>query len=166
MSCCTGRGTPTTPTPSANASRNADSRAGPAGETAPGISRIDLVVPDMHCPACMTRIERGLRGHEAVTAARVNMTTRRVAIEWHDDRATVGDFVDLLRGLGYAAHPFAADTGALEHDARRARELLVALGVAGAYANAKEEIAKSLAGVAIAVAGAAAQCGGHWPGLG
>lgn len=130
MSCCTGRGA-TPPPAAASGPRELDPFAARAREIAPGISRIEFVVPDIHCPACITRIERTLAAHAAVTTARVNMTTRRVAIEWHHAGAGAGEFVELLAGLGYAAHPFAADAGALDHDAERGRELLIALAVAG-----------------------------------
>ena len=50
-----------------------------AGE---GLQHIDLAVEGVHCAGCMAKIERGLSAIPDVTLARVNLTDRRVALEW------------------------------------------------------------------------------------
>src|ERR1700727_1465236 len=47
-----------------------------------GLSRIDLAVEGVSCAGCMSKIERGLSAIPDVTLARVNLTDRRVALEW------------------------------------------------------------------------------------
>jgi Cu2+-exporting ATPase len=102
-----------------------------AREVSPGISRIELVAPDMHCAGCISRIERALNGHPAVTMARVNMSTKRVTVEWSNDLASAGAFVELLAGLGYKVHPFAAAGDTIDRDKAYGRRLLLCLAVAG-----------------------------------
>ena len=47
-----------------------------------GLSHIDLAVEGVSCAGCMSKIERGLAALPDVTLARVNLTDRRVALEW------------------------------------------------------------------------------------
>ena len=47
-----------------------------------GVARIDLAVDGITCAACMAVIEGGLAALPDVTRARVNLTNRRVAVEW------------------------------------------------------------------------------------
>ena len=57
-----------------------------------GLSHIDLAVEGVSCAGCMSKIERGLSSIPDVTLARVNLTDRRVALEWRQgalDPATV-----------------------------------------------------------------------------
>jgi len=48
----------------------------------PGIAHIDLAVEGVNCAGCMAKIERGLSAIPEVTRARVNLTDRRLALEW------------------------------------------------------------------------------------
>ncbi len=41
-----------------------------------------LSVPDMHCGGCIKNIENALGALNVVTSARVNLTEKRVNIEW------------------------------------------------------------------------------------
>ena len=43
---------------------------------------LDLAVEGVSCAGCMSKIERGLSALPDVTLARVNLTDRRVALEW------------------------------------------------------------------------------------
>ena len=58
-----------------------------SGMRAPGRSHIDLAVEGVSCAGCMSKIERGLSAIPDVTLARVNLTDRRVALEWREERA-------------------------------------------------------------------------------
>jgi Cu2+-exporting ATPase len=94
-----------------------------------GLARMDLAVDGITCAACMFAIEGGLSAVPNVTRARVNLTNRRVAVEWKDGALDPASVVDRLAELGYKAHPF--DPGRAETDeAREARLLLRCLGVA------------------------------------
>ena len=71
-----------------------------------GLSHIDLAVEGVNCAGCMSKIERGLSALPEVTLARVNLTDRRVALEWKAGALDPARFVDRLAELGYKAYPF------------------------------------------------------------
>jgi P-type Cu2+ transporter len=94
-----------------------------------GLSHIDLAVEGVSCVGCMSKIERGLSAIPDVTLARVNLTDRRVALEWKQGALDPAGFIDRLAELGYKAYPFeTARAEAVEAD--NSRFLLRCLGVA------------------------------------
>src|SRR3954470_5569917 len=97
-----------------------------AGE---GLQHIDLAVEGVHCAGCMAKIERGLSSIPDVTLARVNLTDRRVALEWKGGALDPSRFVDRLAELGYRAYPFET-VRAEAVEAENSRFLLRCLGVA------------------------------------
>jgi Cu2+-exporting ATPase len=94
-----------------------------------GLSHIDLAVEGVSCAGCMSKIERGLSAIPDVTLARVNLTDRRVALEWRQGALDPARFIDRLAELGYKAHPFETES-AEAAEAERSRFLLRCLGVA------------------------------------
>src|ERR1700761_1838130 len=97
-----------------------------AGE---GLVHLDLAVDGINCAGCMAKIERNLSTIPDVTLARVNLTDRRLALEWKPGGLDPALFVDRLAELGYKAYPF-EPAGAETREAERARALLRRLGVA------------------------------------
>ncbi|ALK10638.1 heavy metal translocating P-type ATPase [Blastochloris viridis] len=95
-----------------------------------GVSRMDLAVEGITCAACMIEIEGGLSALPSVTRARVNLTNRRVAVEWKDGEVDPARLIDRLSELGYRAHPFDPAQAEAE-EAREARWLLTCTAVAG-----------------------------------
>lgn len=94
-----------------------------------GLSHIDLAVEGVSCAGCMSKIERGLSALPDVTLARVNLTDRRVALEWKEGALDPARFIDRLAELGYKAYPFEpVRAEALETE--QASFLLRCLGVA------------------------------------
>src|SRR5712671_4026978 len=94
-----------------------------------GLSHIDLAVEGVSCAGCMSKIERGLSAIPDVTLARVNLTDRRVALEWREGALDPARFIDRLAELGYKAYPFEpVRAEALETE--QAGFLLRCLGVA------------------------------------
>jgi P-type Cu2+ transporter len=94
-----------------------------------GLQQIDLAVEGVNCAGCMSKIERGLSAMPDVTLARMNLTDRRVALEWKEGTLDPANFIDRLAELGYRAYPFrAADAETAE--AEQSRFLLRCLGVA------------------------------------
>src|SRR3569832_422026 len=71
-----------------------------------GLSHIDLAVEGGSCAGCMSKIVRGLSALPDVTLARVNLTDRRVALEWKQGALDPARFIDRLAELGYKAYPF------------------------------------------------------------
>ncbi len=99
-------------------------------EVEPGRARLEALVPGVHCAHCITRIEDALRAFPAVVTARVNLSTRRVVVEWLTGKAAPEDLVAAIASLGYEVRPWLPSA---EADAQRAegRALLTALAVAG-----------------------------------
>src|SRR5215813_7386237 len=96
-----------------------------AGE---GLQHIDLAVEGVHCAGCMAKIERGLSAIPDVTLARVNLTDRRVALEWKEGALDPARFIDRLAELGYRAYPF-EKASAETAEAEQSRFLLCCLAV-------------------------------------
>ena len=68
-----------------------------------GMRQTDLSVPAVHCGGCIQTIEKALNALEGVESARVNLSTKRVAIRWPDG-GTLPPMVETLVGLGYEPH--------------------------------------------------------------
>jgi Cu2+-exporting ATPase len=94
-----------------------------------GLSHMDLAVEGVSCAGCMSKIERGLSAIPDVTLARVNLTDRRVALEWKQGTLNPSRFIDRLAELGYKAYPFET-VRAEAVEAENSRFLLRCLGVA------------------------------------
>jgi Cu2+-exporting ATPase len=95
-----------------------------------GIRQTDLSVPSIHCGACIRNIETALAALPGVEAARVNLSTKRATIRWHDGAPP--PFIETLRRAGYDAHVY--DAGAEVKDTAFS-ELIRALAVAGFAAS-------------------------------
>lgn len=91
-----------------------------------GVFQIELSVPSARCGACIAAIEDGLCQLDGVLAARVNLTARRVVVQWRGDR--VPRMIDALKAIGYEAWP--AETDEAAGDPEMAR-LLRTTAVAG-----------------------------------
>ncbi|SFC89957.1 heavy metal translocating P-type ATPase [Devosia psychrophila] len=65
-----------------------------------GMRQTDLSVPDIHCGGCVQTIEKALGALRNVDSARVNLSTKRVAIRWLGDGAPPA-MVETLLDLGY-----------------------------------------------------------------
>jgi Cu2+-exporting ATPase len=94
-----------------------------------GMAHIDLAVEGVSCAGCMSKIERGLSAIPDVTLARVNLTDRRVALEWKEGALDPTRFIDRLAELGYKAYPFET-VSAEAAEVENSRFLLRCLGVA------------------------------------
>jgi Cu2+-exporting ATPase len=94
-----------------------------------GLNHIDLAVEGVNCAGCMSKIERGLSAIPDVTLARVNLTDRRVALEWKQGTLDPARFIDRLAELGYKAYPF-EKASAEATEVEQSGFLLRCLGVA------------------------------------
>jgi len=110
----------------------------------PGEAALYLLVEGLHCAACVWLIERLLTMQPGVTHARVNMTTRRLALRWmpeagadgtEEDSAAPEDrgarrILDPVLAVGYRLVPY--DPAALGRDTDRTEKaLLRAMAVTG-----------------------------------
>jgi Cu2+-exporting ATPase len=67
-----------------------------------GLRQSDFSVPSVHCGACVRSIETALAGLDGVESARVNLSTKRLAVRWRDGAAPPA-IVPTLTALGYPA---------------------------------------------------------------
>ncbi|MBM6583405.1 cadmium-translocating P-type ATPase [Microvirga sp. BT689] len=93
-----------------------------------GSRQTDLSVPGVRCAACIAAVERTLARLPGVERARVNLSTRRVAVAWRTADGTPPDMIGTLRGIGYEAHLFAPEQAGKDPELAR---LVRALAVAG-----------------------------------
>ncbi|MDP6704705.1 MAG: heavy metal translocating P-type ATPase [Alphaproteobacteria bacterium] len=95
-----------------------------------GTAEINLAVENMHCAACMARIEGAYRDAPGVVQARANLTNRRLRLAFDPARASAADLVGRLDALGYRAVTFEPTVTAAQNRAEE-RRLLTALAIAG-----------------------------------
>ncbi len=87
-------------------------------------------VPDMHCIACVRKIERSLSKLAFVSNARANLSTRRVRVTWQADNGQATRIAGTLAGQGFDHALLQA--GVLgDSDDATFKHLLLCLGVAG-----------------------------------
>ncbi len=91
---------------------------------------LDLLVEGIHCAACVWLIERSLSRSAGIVKAEVNLTARRLHIEWDNREIALSQIMQTLANIGYAAVPYEVDAaeGAM---ARRNRGLLYRMAFAG-----------------------------------
>lgn len=97
-----------------------------SGET----TELCLIVADMHCAGCMSKIEKGLGKLPGITYARTNLSTKRVVVRWQGDAFASDEIVDALEHIGFGAVPFNPGLAASADETMRKR-LLRAMAVAG-----------------------------------
>ncbi|MER9673537.1 cation-translocating P-type ATPase [Mesorhizobium sp. M0208] len=90
------------------------------------LRQTNLSVPTVHCAACIQAIETALGRLDHVERVRVNLSTKRVSIQWRGTE--IPPVVAALGRLGYDAHLFDSEVG--EKD-RTLSELIRAVAVAG-----------------------------------
>jgi Cu2+-exporting ATPase len=98
-----------------------------------GRRQIDLSVPGVHCGACIVSIENALNALPAVEKARVNLSTKRVSVVWHQRQGEPpvdpAEFVGAIAAAtGYEAYLF--DTS-LDDGDRLQRDLVRAVALCG-----------------------------------
>jgi len=95
-----------------------------------GRRSLALMVENLHCAACIRKIEGALGDLPGVEEARVNMTTRRLAVTWRGGDTDGLAIVQTMASLGYPSAPY--DAGKLADSSDDAdKRLLAAMAVAG-----------------------------------
>jgi len=95
-----------------------------------GRGQLDLLVSGARCAGCISKIEKAVRGLPGVEAARLNLTTGKLAVELAGQDADPQRVLETVEGLGYRACLFDPGEAAAAQD-REGRELALTLGVAG-----------------------------------
>ena len=89
------------------------------------------MVEGVHCGGCVRRIERALQAEPAVATARVNLTTRRLALAWRGP-AALGRAPGRRRSTSWASARCPTTRGSSPPARPRTeRQLLRAMAVAG-----------------------------------
>lgn len=89
-----------------------------------GLRQSDLSVPGIHCAHCIGAIEGAFKQVAGVETARVNLSSKRVAVKWRGTAAP--PIVETLRDLGYDAHLFSPEERSDPELARLIRAMAVA----------------------------------------
>lgn len=150
-----------------NAISNADSSGfikDPAAfvvQDQPGISTLHLMVENVHCAGCIGKIERSLKATPGVLNARVNMSTRRLKVDWQEGAADGRALMEQVTELGYPAAPF-DPAQLMSGSAKEGRALLLAMAVAGFAAGNVMMLSVSVWAGAFADMGPATRDLFHW----
>jgi Cu2+-exporting ATPase len=99
-----------------------------------GDSRIELSVKGMRCAGCMSKIERGIRAMPGVEEARVNLSTAKLSVRWHEGKTTAAQIVSTVNALGFESYPYDPEA-MLQQDDDEGRFLLRCLAVSGFAAS-------------------------------
>jgi len=94
-----------------------------------GTTSLSLLVDGLHCAACVWLIEQVLARDPAVISARVNLTSRRLALHWTGGSEIAPRLIQAVQRVGYRTVPFDAAQQGGASDEERA--LLRAVAVAG-----------------------------------
>ncbi len=95
-----------------------------------GENQLNLLVDGMHCPSCVAIIEGALHKQDAVTAARLNLSTKRLNVKWKGAAELGDEWVRMINAMGYRAVPFDPATSE-SFEQKEEKFLLRALAVAG-----------------------------------
>jgi Cu2+-exporting ATPase len=77
-----------------------------ARREADGAMTLQAMVEGIHCGGCVATIERALAQHPAVLAARVNLSTRRLALRWKGAGELAEALAAKLEDLGFKLVPY------------------------------------------------------------
>ena len=89
--------------------------------------KLQYSLPDIHCAACIGKIERGLSGINGVSAVRVNLSLKRLSVSGTMDPTRIEG---ALRDLGFDAYPLDLEALNTARDTV-GRGLLTRMAVAG-----------------------------------
>jgi Cu2+-exporting ATPase len=92
------------------------------------LAHSEFVLPGVRCASCIAKVEGGLAPVAGVASARLNFTTRRVAVD-HDPALTPDAIRAAIEKLGFEAQPVAEAVKTIED--WESKQLLKAMGVAG-----------------------------------
>jgi len=99
-------------------------------DTAADRHTLDFMVEGVHCGGCVAKIERALAAEPDVINARVNLSTKRLALEWAGPAARGNTLAEVVAKLGFGLVPYdPARLDEAEKDEEKA--LLRAMAVAG-----------------------------------
>jgi Cu2+-exporting ATPase len=93
-------------------------------------AHMDLAVEGVGCAGCIRKIEGSLKRIPGILDARLNFSSRRLAVVWREGALDAGSIIAALERIGYRAHPFEPQRAEID-EAREARWLMRCLAAAG-----------------------------------
>ncbi|MEP3476559.1 MAG: heavy metal translocating P-type ATPase [Hyphomicrobiales bacterium] len=96
-----------------------------------GVVALDLIVANMNCAGCMSKIERTFSEDPKLQKVRVNLSQKLVHFEWFEGETGANELFDDLTALGFKASPLLNDNDLVKAESVEMRRLLWCLGVAG-----------------------------------
>ena len=100
-------------------------------ESTDTLNTSELIVPGLHCAGCISRVERALMREPGVEKARVNLTAKRVRIDWHEDQTTLEKLMSAVEGEGFETRVQDFSSDISSSDQIHGQLLLRSLAVAG-----------------------------------
>ncbi|WPC06960.1 heavy metal translocating P-type ATPase [Pseudomonas benzenivorans] len=94
------------------------------------LSETCLLIEGISCAACGWLIEKHLRALPGVAEAQLNLSNQRLQVRWADSQLPFSQLLAELRRIGYAGHPWQADSASAQLT-RENRRAMRELGVAG-----------------------------------
>ena len=94
------------------------------------VRTINLLVEGIHCAACVWLIENHLTKQAAALSVEVNLTAKRLRLQWDNRISSLSTFLYALSDIGYAAIPFDIDR-AEESEVRKHHNLLYRMAFSG-----------------------------------
>ena len=96
-----------------------------------GVIGLDLIVANMNCAGCMSKIERHFAHNPCLKKTRVNLSQKLVHFEWQAGKTNANEIFEELTELGFQATPLLQDSDLVKAEKTEMRRLLWCLGVAG-----------------------------------
>ncbi|MBP5858676.1 heavy metal translocating P-type ATPase [Marivibrio halodurans] len=124
MSCCL----PTSESAAGAAAPPREAVLAASRDLGDGTIESHFAVPAVHCGGCIRAVEGAVGALAAVRTARLNLSTKRLAVTWSREAADPAAVFVALDRLGYAAHPVEAESAEGDPTLKR---LILQLGVAG-----------------------------------
>ncbi|MEM7067420.1 MAG: heavy metal translocating P-type ATPase [Pseudomonadota bacterium] len=92
--------------------------------------KTEFIVPEIHCAACISTIERGLSEFPFIQQVRVNLSLKSVCVIWNRKEGEIAAVPQRLTALGFESH-LRDPSDQSEGQDSKSKSLLLALAVAG-----------------------------------
>lgn len=96
-----------------------------------GSRHLDFLAPGMSCAGCMSRVERTLGAVDGIRAARVNLSAKRISVDWNGEVLSDDDICSAVAATGFEARPIDLSEPVLDTGDETGRRLLWCLGATG-----------------------------------
>jgi len=95
-----------------------------------GCKIITLISDDIHCSSCVLLVENTLNSLSGVVFARVNLSDKRIKIQWDDDDIKLSSIIQALSDQGYSSMPYEENVAEIQQNQKN-KSMLYRIGFAG-----------------------------------